>query len=121
MSEKKLGVVESRFAEIIWANAPLSSRDLVKLCETELNWNRSTTYTVLRKLCERGIFQNQGGMVSAVLSRDAFYALQSEAFVEETFAGSLPAFIAAFTQRKDLSPAEAAEIRQMIDAAVRKG
>ena len=97
MAEIKMGVVESRFADIIWANEPLHSRELVKLCEKELNWNRSTTYTVLRKLCERGIFQNNGGMVSSVLSRNEFYAVQSEQFVDEAFEGSLPAFIAAFT------------------------
>ena len=100
MAEIKMGVVESHFADIIWANEPLHSRDLVKLCEKELNWNRSTTYTVLRKLCERGIFQNNGGTVSSVLTKNEFYAVQSEQFVDETFEGSLPAFIAAFTQRK---------------------
>ena len=120
MTEMKLGLVESKFADIIWANEPLHSRDLVKLCEKELNWNRSTTYTVLRKLCDRGIFQNEGGMVSSVLSKDAFHAVQSEQFVEDTFAGSLPAFIAAFTQRKGLSQEEAAEIRRMLDAAAGK-
>ena len=97
MAEMKMGVVESNFADIIWANEPLHSRELVKLCEKELNWNRSTTYTVLRKLCERGIFQNNGGTVSSVLSKNDFYAVQSEQFVDETFEGSLPAFIAAFT------------------------
>lgn len=98
MAEMKMGVVESHFADIIWANEPLHSRELVKLCEKELNWNRSTTYTILRKLCERGIFQNNGGIVSSVLSKNDFYAVQSEQFVDETFEGSLPAFIAAFTQ-----------------------
>lgn len=115
MAEIKMGVVESHFADIIWANEPLHSRDLVKLCEKELNWNRSTTYTVLRKLCERGIFQNNGGTVSSVLTKNEFYAVQSEQFVDETFEGSLPAFIAAFTQRKGISQQEAAEIRHMID------
>ena len=117
MSDIRLGLVESRFAEIIWSHEPLHSRELVRLCAEELNWNRSTTYTVLRKLCERGIFRNEDGMVSSVLSREEFYAVQSERFVDETFDGSLPAFIAAFTQRKALSPEEVAEIRQMIDAA----
>ena len=88
MAEMKMGVVESHFADIIWANEPLHSRELVKLCEKELNWNRSTTYTVLRKLCERGIFQNNGGIVSSVLSKNDFYAVQSEQFVDETFEGS---------------------------------
>ena len=120
MAEMKMGVVESHFADIIWANEPLHSRELVKLCEKELNWNRSTTYTILRKLCERGIFQNNGGIVSSVLSKNDFYAVQSEQFVDETFEGSLPAFIAAFTQRKGISQQEAAEIRRMIDAAAGK-
>lgn len=116
MANMKLGIVESHFADIIWANEPLHSRELVKLCEQELSWNRSTTYTVLRKLCQRGIFQNEGGMVSSILSKEDFYAVQSEQFVEDNFDGSLPAFIAAFTQRKGISQEEAAEIRRMIDA-----
>ena len=120
MSELRLGVVESRFADIIWENEPLRSRELVKLCEKKLDWNKSTTYTVLRKLCERGIFKNEDGVVSSVLSKDDFYAVQSEQFVEDTFDGSLPAFIAAFTQRKGISEEEAAEIRRMIDAAAGK-
>ena len=116
----KLGAVESRFAEIIWANEPLHSRELVALCQKELNWNRSTTYTVLRKLCQRGIFQNNGGMVSSLLSREDFFSVQSGQFVEETFQGSLPAFIAAFIQRNSISREDAEEIRRMIDAAAGK-
>ena len=115
MDERKLGLVESKFADIIWANEPLHSRELVKLCEAQLNWKKPTTYTVLRKLCERGIFQNVDGMVSSVISRTEFYALQSEKFVEETFEGSLPAFLAAFTARKALTAEEIAQIRRMID------
>ena len=115
MEDMKLGVVESRFADLIWSNEPLHSRELVKLCEQELNWKKPTTYTVLRKLCERGLFRNENGMVSSRISRKEFYAMQSEKFVEETFEGSLPAFLAAFTTRKSLSPAEIAEIRRLID------
>lgn len=115
MDELKLGMVESRFADIIWKHEPLHSRELVKLCAGELHWKKPTTYTVLRKLCERGIFQNVHGMVSAVISRQDFYAIQSEKFVEETFEGSLPAFLAAFTTRKALSPEEIAQIRGLID------
>lgn len=115
MDEMKLGVVESHFADIIWGNEPLHSRELVKLCEKELNWKKPTTYTVLRKLCERGIFQNVDGMVSSKLSRAEFYAMQSEKFVEDTFDGSLPAFLAAFTTRKALTKDEIAQIRAMID------
>lgn len=116
MDNMKLGVVESRFADIIWQQEPLHSRELVKLCEQKLNWKKPTTYTVLRKLCERGIFQNQDGMVTSVISRQEFYAMQSEKFVEEAFEGSLPAFLSAFTTRKSLSAEEVAHIRRMIDA-----
>lgn len=116
MEDRKLGIVESRFADIIWAHEPLPSGELVKLCEAELNWKKPTTYTVLRKLCERGMFRNQDGIVSAVISRQEFYAMQSEKFVEETFEGSLPAFLAAFTTRKALSREEIDQIRRMIDA-----
>lgn len=115
MEYRKLGVIETRFAELIWRNAPISSGELVKLCQQELEWKKSTTYTVLKKLCEQGLFQNEGGMVSTIVSREEFYAVESEKFVEETFQGSLPAFLAAFTARKTLSKKEIAEIRHMID------
>ena len=117
MDGYKLGVVETRFAELIWQHEPLTSGKLVKLCEQELQWKKSTTYTVLKKFCERGVFQNQNGMVSAQVSRQEFYAKQCEKFVEEAFGGSLPAFIAAFTQRQALSAEEISEIRRMIDHA----
>ena len=117
LNEKKLGTVEARFADIVWKAQPLSSGELVKLCEKELGWKKSTTYTVLKKFCERGVFQNQNGMVSAQVSRQEFYAKQCEKFVEEAFGGSLPAFIAAFTQRQALSAEEISEIRRMIDHA----
>ena len=116
MEQNRLGTVEARFADIVWANAPLTSGQLVKLCEQELNWKKSTTYTVLKKLCERGLFANNGGTVTPLLTREEYYGQQSHAFVEESFQGSLPAFIAAFTQRKKLSPKEVAEIRAMIDS-----
>lgn len=115
MEEFKLGVVESKFADIIWEHEPLSSRELVQHCSEKLNWKKSTTYTVLKKLCERGIFQNQSGLVTSLITRPDFYAMQSEKFVEETFEGSLPAFLAAFTKRKSLSTEEINEIRRMID------
>lgn len=110
----KLGAIESRFADIIWQNEPLSSGDLVRRAADELEWKKSTTYTVLKKLCERGIFQNMNGMVSSVVSKEDFYALQSEAFVNETFGGSLPAFLAAFTSRNKLSEKETLELVQLI-------
>lgn len=111
----KLGIVEAQFAELIWTNEPIASGELVKLCEKELNWKKSTTYTVLKKLCERGIFQNNDGVVTSLLTRDEFNAVQSEQFVEDTFEGSLPAFLAAFTSRKTLSKEEVEEIRRLID------
>lgn len=117
MGEIKLGVVESRFADIIWENEPMTSRELVEKAKEELSWNKSTTYTILRRLCERGIFQNENGTVTSLISKKEFYAVQSEQFVDETFEGSLPAFIAAFTQRKKLSKKEIDEIQAMIDAA----
>lgn len=116
MEERRLGEVESRFADLIWENEPLTSGELVKLCEKTLHWKKSTTYTVLKKLCQRGIFQNVGRRVTSLLSKQEFYAAQSQQFVEETFQGSLPAFLAAFTSRKKLSGAEIEEIRRMIDS-----
>ena len=114
--EYKLGVVESRFADIVWSHAPLSTGELVKLCGNELNWKRTTTYTVLKKLGEHGLFRLENGIVTALVSRDDYYASKSEQFVAETFNGSLPAFIASFARKKTLSRKEIAEIRQMIDA-----
>lgn len=116
MEDYKLGLVEAKFADIIWQNEPLSSGTLVKLCEKELEWKKSTTYTVLKKLCEKGIFKNENSIVSSVISKEEFYSIQSENFVNETFDGSLPAFIAAFANRKKISPEEIKEIRRMIDA-----
>ena len=121
MSDYRLGEVEARFADIIWKHEPLGSGELVRLCEDELGWKKSTTYTVLKKLCGRGIFRNEGGVVSSLLSRDEFYAAQSEEVVEESFSGSLPAFIAAFTSRKRLSDEEVEEIREMIVSYGAKG
>lgn len=112
----KLGAVELCFARLIWENEPITSGELVKLCEKELGWKKSTTYTVLKKLSERGIFQNQNGTVTSRMSESDYHARQSEQFVEESFGGSLPAFIAAFTKRKALSESEVAEIRRMINS-----
>lgn len=116
MTQYRLGEVESAFAALIWDNEPLPSSRLVELCGEKLSWKKSTTYTVLKKLCARGIFQNQDGCVTALISRQDFHAAQSRKFVEDTFQGSLPAFIAAFTSQKRLSREEIREIRGMIDA-----
>ena len=116
MDEFKLGAVETRFAELIWTNEPLPSGELVKLCARELEWKKSTTYTVLKKLCDRGIFQNRDGMVSSILSQKEFQSRQSRRFVEDTFSGSLPAFIAAFADGGNLTEHDISEIRKMIDS-----
>lgn len=121
MAVVSLGEVESRFAEIIWEHEPLHSRELVKLSEKALDWKRSTTYTVLRKLVDRGLFKNENGIVSSVISREDYKALQSEHFVERRFDGSLPAFIAAFTRRQSLSEEEVVQIREMIEEVAREG
>ena len=115
MPDTKLGVVETHFADLIWNNEPISSGELVKLCEKELSWTKSTTYTILRRLCERGIFQNINGVVTSLISKDEFNAAQSEKFVEETFNGSLPKFLAAFSTRKKLSDSEIEELKRLID------
>lgn len=112
----KLGLVESRFADMVWQNEPITTKELVRLCEKELNWKRTTTYTVLKKLCDRGIFLTENSVVTSRISKDEFYAIQSEQFVDETFSGSLPAFIAAFTTRKKPTARELKEIRRMIEA-----
>lgn len=116
MQEIKLGVVEARFAEIIWKNEPLTSRELVALCEKELNWKRTTTYTVLKKLCNRGLFATKDSVIVSRISQSQFQASCSSAFVKEAFHGSLPAFLAAFTSAKALTAEEITEIRKMIDA-----
>ena len=121
MEDTRLGVVETRFAELVWSHAPIPSGELVKLCQQELEWKKSTTYTVLRKLCERGIFQNEGGTVSVTVTREEYYSAKSRQFVAETFDGSLPAFLAAFTGGKKLSAADAAELQKLIDEAKEGG
>ena len=112
---QKMGPLESRFADLIWSHEPLPSRELVHLAAEALSWKATTSYTVLKRLCDRGLFQNQGGTVTSLVSRADFYAMQSEQFVEETFEGSLPAFLAAFSSRKRLSDREIDELKAIID------
>lgn len=114
MADIQMGAIESRFADIIWQNEPISSGELAKRSEAELTWKKTTAYTVLKRLCDKGIFKNDRGTVTSVLSREAYYAMQSEKFVEETFDGSLPAFLAAFTARKSLNAEEVNELRRMV-------
>lgn len=113
--DNKLGAMEMRFAELIWENEPINSGELVKLCEKELSWKKSTTYTMLRRLCQRGIFQNEDSIVSAVMTREEFDARESTDFVEEKFNGSLPHFLAAFTSRKKLSDEEIDALQKLIN------
>ena len=117
MGDMRLGAVEAHFADIVWANAPLSTKELITLCAKEpLNWKRTTTYTVLKKLCQRGIFAMADSTVTVLITKDRFRTLQSGQFVEENFSGSLPAFIAAFTSGKKLKPEELTQIRQLLDS-----
>ncbi len=115
MGDYKLAEAEEKFAEIIWENEPISSPELVKLCEKEMNWKKSTTYTVLKKLCQKGIFQNENAIVSAKLGREEFYGMQSRRYVEDVFAGSLPRFLTAFCGGRKLSGKEIEEMKRFIE------
>ncbi len=115
MKDISMGVLETQFANIIWEKEPISSTQLSKISETEIGWKKTTSYTVLKRLCEKGIFQNQKGKVTSIISKDQSYSMQSEKFVEETFDGSLPAFLAAFTSRKKLTESELEQLKRMIN------
>jgi len=115
MGDLKLGVIETQFAEIVWRNQPLTTKKLVEICADELQWKRTTTYTVLKKLCDKGMFALNDRMVTTLMSRDEFYAIQSTQFVEETFRGSLPSFLVAFGSGKQLSDEEINELLKVID------
>lgn len=115
METYQMGIVEARFADIIWDNEPIPSPELAKKSEELLHWKKSTAYTVLKRLCDKGIFQNNKGIVTSVVSKEVFYSAQSEKFINESFNGSLPAFLAAFTSRRDLTAEDVAELRRMID------
>ena len=115
MKAYKLTDSEEKFAGLIWQNEPIGSGDLVKLCEKEMNWKKSTTYTVLKKLCEKGIFQNENAVVSSLIRMDEYYAKQSIRFVEDTFGGSLPKFLTAFIGGRKLSEHQAEELKRLID------
>lgn len=114
MEDYTLGMIEGRFADIIWQNAPLTTNELIKICEKELGWKRTTTYTVLKKLGNRGIFENRSGTVIVKIEKGDFYARQSERYVENSFGGSLPGFLAAFTSRRKLKPEEVDKLLQII-------
>lgn len=115
-----LGAMESRFADMIWENAPVTTAELVRICAEAFDWKRTTTYTMLKRLCQRGLFQLENGLVTVLVSKEAFIAARSESFLEESFGGSLPAFIATFTRSRPLSQQEADAIQRLIDES-RKG
>ena len=115
MAQYKLGEVETAFANLIWDNEPLPSGRLAELCGEKLGWKKSTTYTVLRRLCDRGLFRNENGVVAALMSREEFAARQSREFVDQAFDGSLPRFLAAFTRQKKLSAEELDQLQRLID------
>jgi len=117
MSEIQMGAAEARFADMIWESEPVTAAQLARRCAEEMQWKKTTSYTVLKRLCEKGLFQNENGTVTSLISREEFYARQSRKFVEDTFEGSLPAFIAAFTRGKRLTQEERAQIRAMIEHA----
>ena len=115
VKEYKFTEIEEKFADIIWRNEPIGSGDLVKLCEKEMNWKKSTTYTVLKKLCEKGIFQNENAVVTSIITKKEYNAKQSIRFVEDTFGGSLPKFLTAFIGGKKLIDHQAEELKKLID------
>lgn len=110
-----LTAAEEKLAAVIWREAPLASPDLVALAEQEMEWKKSTTYTVLKKLCEKGVFKNENAHISVILSREEQIARQSRHYVEDIFGGSLPKFITSFIGGKKLTPEQAAELRLLID------
>ena len=110
----ELGEVQERFAKIIWEKAPISSGDLVKICDEKFGWKKSTTYTVLRKLCDKGLFANENGTVTVLMSFEDYQSKKSEEVLDEFFDGSLPAFIAAFANSKKLTSEDVDEIQAMI-------
>ncbi|SMB79992.1 Predicted transcriptional regulator [Desulfonispora thiosulfatigenes DSM 11270] len=120
MEKYKLGEMEQRFADIIWDKAPIKTRNLIEICTEVFEWKRTTTYTMLKRLCERGIFKNENGTVKVLIRKDDFLAEKGEEFLEESFKGSLPRFLAAFTRRKKLSDKEIEEIQQLIDGYKRE-
>ena len=115
METPKVFESEYRFCLILWENEPINSTRLAKLCNEKLGWSRTTTYTVIRRLSDRGVVKNENAVVTSLVSKDQVQAAEIDELVEKTFQGSIPAFIAAFTKRKKLSGEEVEEIRRMLD------
>ncbi len=115
MKKYVLTETEEKFANLIWESEPLGSGDLVKLCEKEFSWKKSTTYTVLKNLCEKGILQNENAIVISIIKKDEYNSNNSIRFVEETFDGSLPEFLTAFMGGKKINKKQAEELKKLID------
>lgn len=115
METPKIHEGEYRFCMILWEQEPVKSKELVRLCQERLGWKPTTTYTIIKRLSERGVLKNENTVVTSLVSRDAVQAAEAEEFMEKRFGGSLPAFVAAFTQKKDLSEAEIDAMQAMID------
>ncbi len=115
MNDFKIGSAEARFADLIWAREPVTSGEMARLGAAQFNWKKTTSFTVLKRLCDRGIFRNEGGVVTSLISREDFYARHSQQYVEEAFGGSLPAFLTAFGTRKKLSDREIDELERIIE------
>ena len=120
MEIPKIFEMEYKFCLILWAHEPVSTTELVKLCAKQLGWKRTTTYTVVKRLAERGVVQNTNSVITSLVSKDQVQAAEIDELVEEKFEGSLPAFFAAFTKRQRISAQELDELQEMIDRA-RKG
>lgn len=115
MQQYKLGEMEQKFADLIWEKAPVASGELVKLCGGVFNWKRTTTYTMLKRLCDRNLFANENGTVVVRMTKEEFQAARGEQFLEEHFGGSLPIFLAAFSRRRKLSEKEITELKKLIE------
>lgn len=120
MEMPKIYESEYQFCLVLWAHEPITSPEIVKLCQEKLGWKRTTTYTVIKRLVERGVLRNDNGVITAVFSKEEAQTHEIDELVEKRFEGSLPAFLAAFSRHKSLSAAELAEVQDMIDR-IRQG
>lgn len=115
MVDYRLAEAESKFMDLIWENGPINSTELARLSEEVMRWKKSTTYTIIKRLCNRGILKNEGAVVSAAISHDEFFALQSRRFIEDSFGGSLPRFLTSFIGGQKLSDKQAEELVRLIN------
>ena len=116
----KLFDAEYKFMSIVWAHQPVNSTELTRLCEKELGWKKPTTYTMIKKLCERGIMKNEKATVTTLIAREDVQKYEADVFINRVFDGSMPSFITAFFEGKTLSEDEAREIKLMVDGLVMK-